>query len=377
MKIMMLNYEYPPLGGGGAYVTRSLSEELVNRGHDVDVITMGFNGLKKFETINDVNIFRIPCFRKSLRVCSAFEMFSFYISGTHFISNHLKENNYDINHSHFIVPTGLISNHFKNEIPYIITAHGSDVPYHNPEKFAVLHKLIMPSWKQVLNNASAVTAPSEYLKSLIKKNSNNIQNIFVINHGIDLKKFHSIPKENMILMVGRLIELKGFQYALEAIHNLKLDYEINIVGDGPFRSSLERKAKEYDLNINFLGWIDNKSDQYINLFGKASIFIYPSRAESFGMVLLEAMASECAIITSKSTGCKEVVGDTAQLVEANNVNDITYKLSQFIENEPLMKEFGRNAKLRVEKYFSWDHITDNYEKLYENILSGSNLNENL
>ncbi|HII00174.1 TPA: glycosyltransferase family 4 protein [Methanosarcinaceae archaeon] len=67
MKILMLNYEYPPLGGGGGNVTKALAEELVASGHSVDVVTMGFKGLKKVEVINGVNIYRLSCIRKKKR----------------------------------------------------------------------------------------------------------------------------------------------------------------------------------------------------------------------------------------------------------------------------------------------------------------------
>lgn len=63
MRILMLNYEYPPLGGGASPVTKSLSEELVKLRHSVDVVTMGFKGLKKIEEINEVNIYRVTDFR--------------------------------------------------------------------------------------------------------------------------------------------------------------------------------------------------------------------------------------------------------------------------------------------------------------------------
>ena len=107
MRILMLNYEYPPLGGGASPVTKSLSEELVKLGHSVDVVTMGFKGLKRKEEINGVTVYRVPSIRKEQGVCQTHEMLSYCYSAWRFLPKLLKENEYDINHTHFIIPTGV------------------------------------------------------------------------------------------------------------------------------------------------------------------------------------------------------------------------------------------------------------------------------
>jgi len=79
----MLCYEFPPLGGGGAKVVYGLTKELVNLGHEVDLVTMGFRGLPKYEQINGTNIYRVPCVRARESVWSTPDMVSYTLSAIH------------------------------------------------------------------------------------------------------------------------------------------------------------------------------------------------------------------------------------------------------------------------------------------------------
>lgn len=366
MKILMLNYEYPPLGGGGGNVARALAEELVASGHSVDVVTMGFKGLKTVEIINGVTVYRLSCIRKKKEACKSYEMLSYCISANKFLQKLLLENEYDINHTHFIIPTGIVSYLNRKNIPYILTAHGSDVPGHNPDKFSFEHKLVKPLWDRIIKSSCKIVTPSEYLKDLILKNVST-DNIEVINSGFNASELSPKKKEKKILLVGRLIKLKGYQYFLDAIRDLRLDYEINIVGDGPYKKELMEKAKGIETEINFVGWLDNKSSQFKNLIESSSIFVHPSYAETFSIVLLEAMAAGCAIITTNTTGCPEVVGDSALLVRPKNPDDIKSALLKLINEDKLRHELGITARRRVEQNFSWEKISQDYSDLYSSL----------
>ena len=142
MKILMLNYEFPPLGGGASPVSYEIAKGYVNLGHKIDVVTMGFKGLPNFENMDGINVYRVKCLRSKKELCHPIEMLSYIISARLFLKKHLRENKYDINHTHFIIPTGLISLWLKKNfgIPYIITSHGSDVPGFNNDRFLFLHR---------------------------------------------------------------------------------------------------------------------------------------------------------------------------------------------------------------------------------------------
>jgi glycosyltransferase involved in cell wall biosynthesis len=364
----MLNYEYPPLGGGASPVTKSLSEELVKLGHVVDVVTMGFKGLKQKEVINGVTVYRVSSIRKEQGVCQTHEMLSYCYSAYRFLPKLLRENKYDICHTHFIIPTGLISYFYRNKLPYIITSHGSDVPNYNPDRFGLQHKLLNPFWKKIAKNSECITSPTVYLKNLILENihikdfDNKIE---IIPNGINTEDFTPLKKEKKILVVTRLFERKGVQYVIEAMKEIK-NYELVICGDGPYKEQLKQQISKLNLkNVHLLGYVS--SDQLKNEYETSSIFVLSSSAENFPVVLLEAMASGCAIITTNVTGCPEVVGDTALLVKPKNSDDIGCALMELINDDKLRNDLGIKARKRVLENFTWGQIAQNYINLYEQI----------
>lgn len=367
MNILMLNYEYPPLGGGASPVTKSLSEELVKSGHEVSVVTMGFRGLKRKEEINGVIIYRVPCIRKEQGICYTHEMLSYCYSAFRFLPELLKKNKYDINHTHFIVPTGIVSYLIRKDLPYIISSHGSDVPGYNPDRFVIQHKFIGPVWRRIIANAEYIVSPTEHLRNLILQKINikkNHNNFIVIPNGIDPEKFRPGKKEKKILVVCRLFERKGVQFVIDAMKSIK-DYELIICGDGPYKKKLEQqiisiKAK----NIHLLGYVSD--ERLKHEYETSSIFVLTSSSENFPVVLLEAMSSSCAIITSNITGCPEVVGDTALLVNPKNSSEIREALIKLINNDCLRRDMGINARKRVLENFAWEKIAQEYIKIYEN-----------
>ncbi|HEX3036635.1 MAG TPA: glycosyltransferase family 4 protein, partial [Thermodesulfobacteriota bacterium] len=287
MKILMLSYEFPPIGGGGSKVVYGLSKELVGLGHDVDLITMGFQRLPGYEQVNGVNVYRVPCIRTSESICSSPEMASYVFSAIPTVLRLVKRKKYHINHTHFIFPDGLVSFILKEitGLPYIITAHGSDVPGYNPNRFKVGHKLLSPVWGKVVQNAEQIICLSESLKSLVLKRISDTQ-ITVVPNGMDMNKFQSDGnKQRRILLVSRMFERKGFQYFLKSLEGVGLEYEICIVGDGPYLSTLQRMANNLKMRVKFCGWLENMSSELKELYETSSIFIFPSESENFPIVL--------------------------------------------------------------------------------------------
>jgi glycosyltransferase involved in cell wall biosynthesis len=366
VKILMLNYEYPPLGGGAAPVTKFLAEELVRQGHSVDVVTMSYKGLPKEEIINGVRVYRVPSLRKKIEMCTFPEMLTYCISAVFFLSTLLKKNDYDINHTHFIIPTGMVSGLFYKQVPYIITTHGSDVPGYNPDRFYFLHKLIKPFSTVILNRASCIASPSGHLKEQILKNFGN-RKIAKVPYGISADTYLSGKKENKILTASRLFERKGIQYVIEAMTEIE-GFEYIICGEGPYRPQLEKQIEQLNLGekVKLLGHLN--PDQLKKEYESAAIFVLPSTSENFPVVLMEAMAAGCAVVTSVTTGCAEVVGDTALLVQPTDAKGIQKALFTLMQDQDLRQELGTRARARVEREFTWNRVAEKYVHLYDGAL---------
>ncbi|MFH2002743.1 MAG: glycosyltransferase family 4 protein [Planctomycetota bacterium] len=365
MRILVVNYEFPPLGGGGAPVCYCLSRELVRLGHHVDVVTMGFNGLDPFEVVEGIHVYRVPCIRHKAEICHTYEMISFAVGALPVARRLVRENRYTVNHTHFIFPSAAVSYLLKKMtgLPYVVTTHGSDVPGYNPDRFKLEHDLLRPFWKALVKEASSITSPSQSLKDLILKSSSRTT-VQVIPNAIDISAFEPKPKKKRILMVSRLFRRKGFQYVLEALEGLNTDFEVVIVGEGPYMRNLKDLARDKGLDVRFPGWMDNHTPEFKELLETSAIFALPSEMENFSIALIEAMAAGAAIITSLTGGCPEVVGDTAFKVVPDDVPAIRVKLRELLDDEALRAEMGAKARARVEQNFTWEVVARQFEALF-------------
>jgi glycosyltransferase involved in cell wall biosynthesis len=368
MNVLVLSYEFPPLGGGGSSVVFHISKELVNLGHKVDIVTMGFRGLPENCIDHGIRVYRLKCVRRKEQLCRTHEMLSYILSGRLFLPKLLKRKNYDVCHCHFIVPSGLLALWLKKKfsIDYIITAHGSDVPTYNPDRFYIEHKFTKPILRLICENAKAICSPSLYLERLMQKKIGPY-NIKHIPNGIDLENFKlnfSKSKEYLILTTGRLLKRKGFQTLIKAVHDIEMPFEVHIAGDGPYRSNLEEMAKGSKTKIIFHGWIEKGSDQLRKLYEKALIYVLVSASENASISLLEAMAAKTAIITTNVSGCPETIGNAGFLIEYDDdrrLRDILLQLSNDIK---LIEAYANKAYNRLLDKFLWEDIVKDYIKLF-------------
>ena len=283
MRVLILNYEYSPIGGGGAQVSHMGAQQLVIQGHEVDVVTMSYPGLPRYENRDGVSVYRVPCLRGRKEVSNTLEMASYVATALPLALKLVRSNNYDINHTHFIIPTGIISLLVKrlSGLPYLVTAHGSDVPGYNKERFKIGHRLAKPIWDMVVKGAERIVAPSEYLRQLILQ-TRDVKNLTVIPNGYDHSRLSaSKDKEKRILVVSRMVKGKGVQKFLDALRGMELDgYQIDIVGDGPYLPELKQKANGLGLKVKFWGWLKNSSDELTRLYEKSSILAFTSEGKT-------------------------------------------------------------------------------------------------
>jgi glycosyltransferase involved in cell wall biosynthesis len=358
MRILMLNYEFPPLGGGASSVSYEIAKGYIKLDHKVDVITMHYRNLPYFEKKDGINIYRVKCLRSKKEICHPWEQLTYIISAKRFLKKHLKKNCYDINHTHFIIPTGIISLWLKKKysLDYIVTSHGSDVLGYN-KRFKFLYPLFLKKWKEIIRKAKIITTPSKYLQNKIKEKA-KMGKFTVIPNGIDKNKFKPLKKEKRILVVARLLPNKGVQDILDALRDLDLkEWKVDIVGEGPYRKFLENKVKKNNLQtiVKFHGWLDNNSNEIKKLYGKASIFISASWFESFGLTILEALSAKCYPIVSDIEGHREILNNQEMLFKLGNPEDLKNKLRKIINLgvKPLKKP----------KHYYWDFIIKRYESI--------------
>jgi glycosyltransferase involved in cell wall biosynthesis len=338
MKILVLNYEYPPIGGGAAPVAADLSRHLAARGHEADVVTMAFGDLPLEETVDGVRVFRVKCLRTKAFVCYPWEQLSYLFAVKRFLRRRLRTHAYDVAHVHFIFPTGLLGVWLKKHygLPFVITAHGSDVEGYNQNRFRFLHKLLRKPWKKVCAAAECVTAPSSFLQELIWKSDRSVR-CEIVPNGIETGSYLVGPKEKTLLTLCRLQQHKGVQDVVRAFSILNPEgWTLCVAGDGPYRPELEKLASECGAKekIRFAGWIDSKSPALKKLLGSASVFVSMSRFESYGISAAEAVASGCNTVLSDIPAHRFFASFGAALVPLDDEAALKATLSRAMEEPP-------------------------------------------
>jgi glycosyltransferase involved in cell wall biosynthesis len=367
MNILVLNYEFPPLGGGASQVSYEIAKQYIQKGHQVDVVTMGFGDLPDFEVTSGIRVFRVKSLRKKKETCETHEMVSYVISAINFIRKNIDVKKYDICHCHFLIPTGLVALYLKNrfDLDFLVTIHGSDIPGFNPDRFKLEHFFTKPLLRRVSQKAKVIVSPSIYLKDLASQNI-GIENIIHIPNGIDLDEFkldHDKPKEQIILSTGRLLERKGFQTLIRAVKNVSLPCEVHIVGDGPYRSQLEALAVSSETKIHFDGWVEKGSQTLLDLYERAAIYVLVSARENASIALLEGMAAKCVMITTNVSGCPETIGDSGFLIDYDDDSTLQEILIDICHDPKKLQEYSHKSYQRLVENFLWEKSVDKYLSL--------------
>ncbi len=372
MKILILNSEYPPIGGGAGNAGANIARLLVKMGNDVLLLTSHFDGFARDEICDGVRIVRVSALRRRMDRSSALEQISFIFAASYRTLGLVRQFKPDVTLAFFGLPSGAVAWLLKKVYgtPYVVSLRGGDVPGFRPYDFRVYHKIAAPLLRMIWHNASAVVANSKGLHDLASAFDSTVE-IPIIPNGVDLGKF-SAPERDWssprILSVGRVVYQKGFDLALRALADLKdLEWQWSIAGDGPQMPVLQTMVEEHGLQnrIRFLGWLT--ADQLKEQYHAANLFLFPSRHEGMPNAVLEAMASGLPVVATKIAGSEELVvnGETGALVPAEDVESLRESLKPLLVGAQMREQMGRAARQRVESSFSWNRVAEQYEKILE------------
>lgn len=236
-----------------------------------------------------------------------------------------------------------------------------------------LEKVITPYTKSILKYFDAFTAVSDPAAQYVRTLTN--EPIEIIPNGIDLTKFH-VPRRQpnheskTILFVGRLERRKGVKYLIDAFVRLgDGEAKLIIAGDGPDRRKLELYALDYpEFDIEFLGMVSEKKK--IQLLREADVFSSPALfGESFGIVLLEAMATGTPVVAGTNQGYASVMQGRGliSLVDPKDSMQFARRLALFLYDRELSNLWRRWALPNVKQY-DYVKIIDQYEALYKRLL---------
>ncbi|MGA7192556.1 MAG: glycosyltransferase family 4 protein [Anaerolineales bacterium] len=372
MKILLINSEYPPIGGGAGNASSNIARVLAQRGHNVLVLTSRWNDLPFEETRAGVKIIRLSTLRRKMDRSNALEQISFIFGASFRTFGLVRQFKPDVTLAFFGLPSGAVGLLLKwlYRIPYVISLRGGDVPGFRPYDFRIYHKLSAPFLHLIWKNAFSIIANSQGLRDLALAFDARYE-ISVIPNGVDVNQFEISRRDwssPRILSVGRVVYQKGFDLAMRALSRLKdSEWTWTIAGDGPQTETLKAMSEEYGINerIRFMGWLS--TEQLKEQYAAATLFLFPSRDEGMPNAILEAMASGLPVVATKIAGNEELVldGETGKLVPTEDVESLRESLGPFLGDAKMREQMGNAAHQRVESSFSWNRVTEHYELILE------------
>ncbi len=363
LRIATVCREIPPVGGGAGAVALQLSQELVRAGHEVDLYTMAFGDAPLEETIGGVRVFRVPSRRRHETHSRLAEMVLFVTRTRRALRRRHVDAPYDVIHAHSILPEGLIASFPGHAARIVLTAHGSDVPGYNPDRYSSVHRLSGPLWRRTLRRADVVTSPSAHLAGLIRAAQPDAD-VTVIPNGIDADLFEPATRRSGILIVTRLVPRKNVHIALEALRGLPAT-TVDVVGDGPELERLRDIAMTLpEHRVRFHGWLEHGSPPWREIYERNRFFVFMSAQENFPVSLLEAQLAGLVTIASDIPSNREVLGEAADFVPVD-VSTLRSRLDGLMQESPQELALrGSHARKRVLDNFLWPEIATSYVAQY-------------
>jgi len=388
MRILVLNYEYPPVGGGAAVATAALAQGLLERGVAVDVVTAGA-GLGTERRTADrptesaeeggLTVYRVKSRRTGIHEAGMGDAASYLVAALPVVRRLLRTHKYEALHVFFSLPTGALLPFLRLQgTPVVVSLRGSDVPGYDPHNSSLqwAHKLLTPLTRWIWRRADRVVAVCDSLGRLALHTWPDLR-YGVVPNGVDLALFHPAepstrrPSQRIrCLAVARLIERKGLGDLIRALALLERGrFELEIVGGGADQSVLRDLAAQLGVaeDIRFLGPLPRA--EVAERYRAADLFTLPSSAEAFGNVFAEALASGLPIVGSATGGIPDLVehGSNGLLVPPGDVHALAGAIRYLADDPDLRVEMALRNRVKAEATLEWAQATRRYLSIYEAI----------
>ena len=378
-RVIIVTYEYPPLGGGGGVIFRDLAEELAKR-IDVTVLTSGRRGLAAEEQHGRLRIVRTPVMMRNADAAASLpSMLSYFPSSWWTGRRLMSEHRYDLVHTSFAIPSGpsgvLLAREFG--LPHILSVHGGDI--YDPSKKLSPHRT--PGLKQtvrwVMQNSDRVVAQS---KDTVQRTEGiyGARDVDCIPLAVRKPEFEprsrealGVPRSAKVLItVGRLVARKGLDQLLRILVAVNdEDVLLLILGEGPLRAELEQQAQMLGLaeRVRFMGFV-SESEKW-QLLSVSDLYVSTTLHEGFGIVFLEGMEAGLPVLCYDKGGQADfVTNEVGSLVTVGDTGEFLDSLFEHLASPELRARKGQAARDLAREYYI-DRYADRYMEIYEQCLS--------
>jgi glycosyltransferase involved in cell wall biosynthesis len=369
--ILVLNYEYPPVGGGAGQVTQNLCGIFADHGIRQTVITGWIPGLSWSEQGENLTVIRVPMLKCRRDRTSVVGMASYLLTAFFPLLWIIMNRKIDLIHAHFMLPVGILAGLSRVifGVPYIITLHGGDVPGMVPEQTDGLFRFFKKTAIWVSKKANAVVSVSEGLRRLAGKTypvdirviPNGIASSWIQN-GSGGKPFDAGTTH--LVAGGRLTHQKNIGAVIRAVRLLTArgKWHLHIVGDGPLMDMLKKETGDLDC-VTFHGWLS--PDAVKDILTASDIFLLPSYSEGLSVAALQAMARGCALVVSDIPMNHDILEEGVNgYFCGHDPESIASSIYKCLPMLAKLKQ-GSLAKIRA---FEWPLIGRQYIDIFEDVV---------
>lgn len=383
LKVGLVTKEWPPqvYGGAGVHVVQ-LTHALRNQ-PNIRVDVHCFGGIRRdafgYETPKD--------FQSSNPALQA-------LATDLAIANQLE--GLDVIHSHtwYANFAGFTAN-LLHGIPHVVSAHSLEPlrPW-KAEQLGGGYQISSWAERSAYEAADAIIAVSDGMKADVLKAYPNVDpnKVVTIRNGVDVKKFAPNKSTDAqskygitgryAIFVGRITRQKGLSHLLRAWKKVSSDYGLVLAAGSPdepgIGAEVAQLIEELQRERKNVWWIKEMAphDELTSLLTGADLFLCPSIYEPLGIVNLEAMGCETAVLASRVGGIPEVVAEneTGKLIDydSNNIvkfeNDFTNQIEDLMSKPSLLQTLGKAGRIRAERHFGWDSVAKETIELYKKVI---------
>lgn len=356
---------WPRIGGVEVYL-KQFVKAIQKLGYEVAVITPQIEDYKEEETVEGAQVYRLPfydvLFGKDL------DSFLALRKRVEKIKNDFKP---DLIHVILFGPSVMlhIETNKRAPVPSVVAIHSDLTRTDGLGKIA--HRTLDQANEVVSVSAATLSDIQSMFPQICGKSS-------YIHNGLVTDGINPTPlpeDKSEMLCIGRLVDLKGFDLALEALAKVRKEHpnaRLTIAGDGDERAALEERTQRLGLQdaVTFAGWVTPQ--EVYELIGKSTAILIPSRCrETFSLVAVEAALMGRPVIATRAGGLEEVVieGKTGFLVEMEDVDGFTRQIKKIVGDPALAKQMGARALASAHERFTIEANAASYDALYRKVVA--------
>ena len=373
MRLLLLNYEYPPIGGGASYATRDLARLFAARGAQVTVVTSHFRGQPLLQRSDGVTVWRLPALRRHQGRSGVVQMAAYLLAALPVVLAHCLRRRPHAILSFFLVPTGLLGALAARlfGVPHVISLRGGDVPSFTPAETAGVFRLVMPFARWAGRGAGGIFAVSEDLAAMARADFPSLAGkISCIPNGVQpMAQPQPRPGPVRFLFAGRLSVQKNLPFVLAALARVQGPFHLDIAGEGPLRAELEALVRRLGLagKVTFHGWLSH--DEVFALMRRDHALLLCSRAEGMSMAALQALAHGMPVVGLRTPGLRSFIeeGRTGFLLDPDDEDGLAALLQRLADDPALATDLAPHCLQTVSERYNVTRSAERYLEVFRSL----------